>query len=246
MDLSFVDPPIPAGAQPYDPLITAENAGAKLERIADWVGSDELPASAFQDDAIANFTRALREPRAAGRYATSLPMVARFLTIELDPEIEGENGIGRVPGEPPPRFGGRFRKQLRDREIRRRLGEALEKLIFNGYASMVAASGTRTDPFNLLDRSLEERWWPFIRNMAPTYRDLVAGLNAEKRPSQTTILVLGGPAIADYAELIAEVKLGRGLRPFSKSRAKSYATFFIAVGNALWAANTDLTSSAAA
>lgn len=241
MDVNFVDPPIPADTEVYEPTITADVAGRELERLARWIETDELPTGAFEDEVIAKFTRPLLEPGAAESYGASLPLVVRFLTVELDPDIAGENGIGRVPGEPPPRFGGRFRKKLRDRQTRERLGGALERLIFNGYAGMVAVSGTRTDPFQVLDRSLEERWAPFIRNMAPTYRDLVGGLDPEARPSQTTLLILAEPATADYGELIAEVKLGRGLRPFSGSRAKTYATFFTAAGSALWAANTDLT-----
>jgi hypothetical protein len=67
MNLNFVDPPIPAGVQAYDPLITAENAGAELERIADWIETDELLTGAFEDEAIASFTFALRElPGSAG------------------------------------------------------------------------------------------------------------------------------------------------------------------------------------
>ena len=235
MDLNFVDPPIPADVQPYQPVITAKTASDEFDRFADWVETDGS-LSELGEEIISDFADAIRDPQAALDYAEALPIVARFLTIELDPHIEGKNGIGRVPGEDPPRFGGQYRKKLRDPSDQHRVGETLERLIFSGYASLLSVNAIGDSKSELLDRSLDERWTPFMRGILGNWYDLAEGID-ESRPAQSYILLLSIPAMNDYEEVVTDLKLDRGLRRSSEARMALYAPFFIAVGSSLWASN---------
>ena len=241
MDLNFVDPPVPANAQVVELSVTDANVADELEQVAVWLETGEEPRKAFMDEPLEGFARALREPRAADDYVAALPMVARFLTIEMDPAIEGEDGIGRM--QKPPRFAGHYRKQLADAVTHERASRMAEQLIFRGYAAMTAIATVRNDPFDLLDRPLSDRWGAFIRSISAAYLALLGNVDLKKQPIEAYLLFLARKRIEEYAQLASDLKLARGLSPFSKSRANAYGPFFVGVGVAVWAPNTSTTVS---
>ena len=243
MDLNFVDPPVPVNVRVVELSMTEVEVVEELEQFAVWVETGEEPRKRFFAEPIEAFATALRDRRPAGDYLAAEPMVARFLTIEMDPGIEGEDGIGRM--KKPPRFGGHYRKQLADPATHERASRMAEELIFRGYAAMTAVAAVRDDPFDLLDRPLSDRWGAFIRTISPAYLSLLGNVDVKKQPIEAYLLFLASERMAEYTELANELKLGRGMSPFSKTRAQAYGQFFVGVGVAVWASNTSTTVSIA-
>ncbi len=130
VDLNFVDPPIPPEMEPWEPRITPETVAGELAKLATHLRAEELEGE-LQAGATA-----LEQSDVADAYGRDSRFVARWLTVELDTTTPGKNAIGRFVN--PPRFGAKYRKQLRDADARERLGTIAERLILGGFAAGAA------------------------------------------------------------------------------------------------------------
>lgn len=113
VDLNFVDPPIEAGMDSYEPAIRPEAAGQAMREFADWVRNDQIMRETWSEQ-VEEIARGMERPDVARLYSEGVPFIARFLTVELDIKNDVRKGIGRVtPGDPPPRFGKKYARRLR-------------------------------------------------------------------------------------------------------------------------------------
>ena len=172
-------------------------------------------------------------------YAGGLPLIGRFLTVELTDAMI-DKGIARVaPGDPPPRFGDLYRKRLEGEGARERIYAILESLTLRGFAAAAAVNASRTSPSLLQDRPLVDRWSLILRNLSKTWHAVDDAIRM-KPPTALSILItgIGRPAMEHYVTTVEELKLGRR-RPFGTARTASYVPYFMALGFLVFDTATD-------
>lgn len=235
MNLNFVDPPIGPDLDPFTLSITADLVPEAVQGVAEWIEGPEICELWGSPDLPIRQASAIRADDVASTYVEALPFVARFLTVELDSQTPGNNGIGRVmDGDPPPRFGGKFRKQLRQPEIRREAGRVIEKFILDGFlgnaiASMVFYSETRIPGSS---ESIEQMYRQWVRDFAPTWWEVIPTVD----PNESLIGFLFGstamPTIMEYRTLCERHRIGTSFG--KRKRKETYANYFFAVGWCLY------------
>jgi hypothetical protein len=235
MDLNFADPPIPPDWSAFEPRIRPEDAADVLAGVAAAMRTNEVLHATFEEEEIIETAAAaLEDPDVTGIYARGVPMIARFLTIELDTEHKIGKGIGRLtPRDPPPRFGAKYRKNLRDPAVADEMGSVLENLALHGFAAMAALNAVSDPPPDRPSADpLPERWAPLVRNLTPTMHDLVDKLQMDPETASGSGLMIFGvaqPAADDYVLLAEKLRLGKR-RPFGAARMVSYMHLFLALG----------------
>ncbi len=211
--------------QPYELSVGPDECRAELGQIGNELRENpDIEDGQAKDAAVA----ALSDPMAAQVFEANAPLIARFLTIELDVEHPIAKGIARVhPKEPPPRFGEKFNRSLKQPGMLDRVQPLVDQLVFRGFATAVVANAQWAEPFSLsLDLTPEERWGPFMTHIAATYGAFV------DRPDKSIVsaikVVVCAPAEAAYDEVAKE--LAGALRPGRRARAATYKNYFPAVG----------------
>jgi hypothetical protein len=235
-DLNFADPPIAADWPVFQPRVSPHRAGETLGQAAAAMRSNEVLAAAFegQENLVEEAAQAVDAPSATDAYASGIPMIARFLTIELDTKHKIAKGIGRMAK--PPRFGDKYRKVLRDPDVAEEVESVIERLALHGFAGGVAMNAMRDEPSTLVARDISERWSLLVRSLTPTSYAIADLLNIDESTASPMPFLFFGvvqPAADDYALLAERLRLGRG-RPFGAVRAASYMPFFLALGAMLF------------
>src|SRR4051794_13980842 len=103
----------------YEPQIASiEEVNAEFDAMTEKY--EAAAADVFTDEAFAAQLTGLRDPALREAFAKRLPLIHRFVVAELDTEAPSKRGMGRLSdGDPPPRLGAKYRKQLRDESTRR-------------------------------------------------------------------------------------------------------------------------------
>lgn len=225
MDLDFVDPPLEPGMIPYELSIAPEDAGEQLRMVGQAL---EKSRGELSELGAATVAKALADPEAAQVFRAHVPFIARFLTIELDTENPIGKGIARVhPREPPPRFGDKFGKSLRRVGVKGKVFPVVDQLVFRGFATAVAANGMRDEPFEMdFDTPIEDRWNAFMRHVPLTYAAFAKP--PEDSAESRFRAIVCGPVDEAFDEFVGV--LAGPVRPYKRSRARTYTWYFSAVG----------------
>lgn len=204
--------------------VAPEQASEQLRLVA-----DELRASErLTDKAAERAAAALEDPDSARVYVENAPLIARFLTVELDTENKIAKGIGRVhPKEPPPRFGDYFARALRQDAARVEVLPLVDRYAFQGFATGVAANGLRNESLDVVfDTPIEDRWRLFLRHLPVTYAAFT------KDPEDGAMAGIRNIVCTPLDEAFEGIvgNLAGMVRQMRRTRARSYSWYFPAVG----------------
>jgi hypothetical protein len=226
LDLNFVDPPIDGRLDPYDLGIAKDAIGGELDSLAESFSRAEVRRTLPEQllDQIQGAARQ-QKPDCLALYGEALPFVARYLRVELDTQTPGKNGIGRIrDGDPPPRFGGKYRRPMRRETARLEVGLNIERLILAGFQMFLAAffEGSEIGESQL---KTEERYRAWVRTLNPLYLDCVA----PERPDESMVHIFFqviAPAVMDpFEESCSRNGIGKGI-----GRRATFAPYFFSVG----------------
>lgn len=217
---------------------------ASPERVQ---GEFETAATKFAEAARGVYTpeglegtlASLRDKMLIATYMQHLPLVHRFVVAEMDTDAPSKRGIGRLAdGDPPPRLGAKYRKQLRDQAAQRDIGLAAERLVLSGFAAQAAFYEEA-----LQERGDEEAWLLWLRHLSAYYNDTSELANRAKTEEQSTfgltgamMITLGdhgGSELMEGYETYRILKSFRRINNWSNARALTYFLLFMGAGRAL-------------
>jgi hypothetical protein len=181
----------------------------------------------------------LRDKTLITTYTQHLSLVHRFVVAEMDTDAPSKRGIGRLAdGDPPPRLGAKFRKQLRDQAAQRDIGLAAERLVLSGFAAQAAFYEEA-----LQERHEEETWQLWLRHLSAYYNDTFDLTERAKAEEQSSIGVTGAMMItlADHGgselmegyETHGVIKKLRRINNWHNARALTYFILLVGAGRAL-------------
>jgi hypothetical protein len=199
----------------------------------------EAAKDVYTPEGLEDTLASLRDKILIATYAQHLPLVHRFVVAEMDTDAPSKRGIGRLAdGDPPPRFGAKYRKQLRDQAAQRDIGLAAERLVLSGFAAQAAFYEEA-----LQERSDEEAWLLWLRHLSAFYNDTSELASRAKAEEQSTVGITGAMMITlgDHggSELMEGYETHRILRSlrrinsWSNARALTYFLLFVGAGRAL-------------
>lgn len=221
----------------YQPQInSAEQVAAELQTAYRRFAA--AASDVFSDEFFIDAKRTVDDPAFSATYDRYLPYVQRFIIAELDTDAPSKRGIGRLAdGDPPPRLGSKFRKQLRNDDAQGEVGHAAERLVLSGFLSQAI----------FYDDDLEVRadldYWPiWLRHLIPWYQDTTDLSTRARNEEQSNLGIIGAMTITlgDHggSELM-EAYERRGIYKgragsWRDARALSYFLLFMGAGRALF------------
>jgi hypothetical protein len=222
---------------PYQPQIaTAEQVRQETESLA--LGFSNTMKEAVPADQMEKALAFIRDEASISAFVEHLPLVHRWISAEMDTDAPSKRGIGRLAdGDPPPRFGAKYRKQLEDPEARAAIGLGVERLVLAGYCFQAAFFTGQ-----VVDRAQDVVWAGWLRHLTASYNetnDLSSRAGREEESTEGYLGALmigmtdhGGAELLEGFETYGILK-GRGINPWRNARAMTYLTFFIGAGRAL-------------
>lgn len=174
----------------YQPQIaSAERVQQEFETAATKFA--ETARGAYTPEGLEGTLASLRDEMMIATYMQHLPLVHRFVVAEMDTDAPSKRGIGRLAdGDPPPRLGAKYRKQLRDPTAQRGIGLAAERLVLSGFAAQAALYEE-----TLQERSDEEAWPLWLRHLSAYYNDTFELASRAKAEEESTVGITGAMMI---------------------------------------------------
>ncbi len=199
----------------------------------------ETAGDAYTPEGLEGTLASLRNETLIATYVHHLPLVHRFVVAEMDTDAPSKRGIGRLAdGDPPPRLGAKYRKQLRDQAAQRDIGLAVERLVLSGFAAQAAFYEEA-----LQERSDEEAWPLWVRHLSAYYNDTSELADRAKAEEQSAFGITGammitlgdhgGSELMEGYETHRIVKSLRRVNGWRNARALTYFLLFMGAGRAL-------------
>lgn len=222
----------------YQPQIASpERVQDEFERAAAKFAT--TARDALTPEGLEKTLASLRSEHLAATYTRHVHFIQRFVVAEMDTEAPSKRGIGRLAdGDPPPRLGAKYRKQLRDQAAQQDIGLALERLALSGFAGQAAFYEE-----TLQERSDEEAWPLWLRHLSAYYTDTFELSDRAKKEEQSSLgltgamlIVLadhGGNELMEGYEAHGVMKKLRRINNWHNARALSYVMLLIGAGRAL-------------
>lgn len=188
---------------------------------------------------VEQIAEVVRSQALAELYAVYLPLVSRFVAAELDTDAASNRGMGRLgDGDPPPRIGAKYRKQLGDPRAKQALGPAIEKIILSGFASQAGLYKTEG-----AQKPIDEVWAMWLRHISGAYNDtndLVSKARREEKSKEGLAAVLtmllcdrGTDELLEGYEQFGVLKQGF-LSRWRNARPLTYVSLFLGAGRVLF------------
>ncbi len=173
-------------------------------------------------------------------YGRHLRLVHRFITAEMDTDAPSKRGMGRLAdGDPPPRLGAKYRKQLRGEAAQLGIGLAAERLVISGFAAQAAFFSGE----NLQEAADEDTvWLAWLRHLIAYYQDTTELVDRARNEEESSLGLIGAMLISlgDHggAEMMEGFEAhgvikGRRMNTWHNARALTYFILLIGAGRAL-------------
>jgi hypothetical protein len=134
------------------------------------------------DSNLAEALERLRNRQLADEYAPWTPLVSRFVEAELDAEAPSKRGMGRITGgDPPPRFGAKYRRVLEDDEASAVFEHAAQQTVLGGFAARAALFEEEVAP----GLEADVVWSRLLRRVSASYNSVNQMLQRAKEHEPT-------------------------------------------------------------
>jgi hypothetical protein len=147
--------------------------------------------------------------------------------------------MGRLAdGDPPPRLGAKYRKQLKSPDAQTTIGLAVERVVLTGWAAQAAFFSEGLEP-----RPDDQAWLMWLRHLIPFYNSTGDLVNRARKQEKSSLALAGTWMIllASHGgdELLAGFEEHRIIKSrfrantWNNARALTYFLLLIGAGRAL-------------